>query len=208
VLRSKGNYQVSPYKAVSTSGQPPAIIHQAIKHRPCGRGQAELMGERLDRIKASKMVRRRAMAAGVATEVCNHTFRGTGITANLENGGTLGKARQMAAHASTHTTQLYDRREDRVTLDEVVKINIHLHQPFGVPAGACRRSYRLASERAGRKVERRDGAHSTSVRAHKRGTPDLHLLPRHNGCGCITTSGVFACAKDVLPPVCHCRLYH
>jgi len=56
--------------------------------------------------------------------VCNHTFRGTGITAYLENGGTLEKARQMAAHASTRTTQLYDRREDRVTLDEVVKINI------------------------------------------------------------------------------------
>jgi len=65
--------------------------------------------------------------------VRNHTFRGTGITANLENGGTLEKARQMAAHASTHTTQLYDRRENRVTLDEVAKINIHLHQPFGVP---------------------------------------------------------------------------
>jgi hypothetical protein len=30
----------------------------------------------------------------------------------------------MAAHASTRTTQLYDQREDRVTLDEVVKINI------------------------------------------------------------------------------------
>ena len=30
----------------------------------------------------------------------------------------------MAAHASTRTTQLYDRREDRVTLDEAVKINI------------------------------------------------------------------------------------
>jgi hypothetical protein len=57
-------------------------------------------------------------------EVSNHTFRGTGITAHLENGGTLEKARQMAAHASTRATQLYDRREDRVTLDEVVKINI------------------------------------------------------------------------------------
>jgi site-specific recombinase XerD len=47
-----------------------------------------------------------------------------GITAYLENGGTLEKARHMAAHASTRTTQLYDQREDRVTLDEVVKINI------------------------------------------------------------------------------------
>jgi hypothetical protein len=30
----------------------------------------------------------------------------------------------MVAHASAPSTQLYDRREDRVTLDEVVKINI------------------------------------------------------------------------------------
>jgi len=51
----------------------------------------------------------------MTTAVCNHTFRGTGITAYLENGGTLEKARQMAAHATTRTTQLYDRREDRGT---------------------------------------------------------------------------------------------
>jgi hypothetical protein len=59
------------------------------------------------------MVWRRAKAAGITTEVCNRTFRGTGITAYLENRGPLEKARQMAAHASTRTTQLYDRREDR-----------------------------------------------------------------------------------------------
>jgi len=70
------------------------------------------------------MLQRCAKAARLSTDVCNHTFRGTGITAYLENGGTLEKARQMAAHASTRTTQLYDRRDDRVTLDEVVKINI------------------------------------------------------------------------------------
>jgi len=46
-------------------------------------------------------------------EVCNHTFRGTGISAYLENGGTLEKARQMASHASRRTTQRHDRREDR-----------------------------------------------------------------------------------------------
>jgi len=99
-------------------------LFQAIKVRPYGRGEAELNGVRLNRINAWQMVRRRAKAAGITTEVCNHTFRGTGITTYLENGGTLEKARQMAAHASTRTTQLYDRREDRVTLDEVVKINI------------------------------------------------------------------------------------
>jgi site-specific recombinase XerD len=69
-------------------------------------------------------VRRRAKAAGITMQVCNHTFRGAGNTSYLENGGTLEKAPQMAAHAPTRSTQLYDRREDRLTLDEVVKINI------------------------------------------------------------------------------------
>jgi hypothetical protein len=55
--------------------------------------------------------------------LCDHPPR-TDIAAHLENHGTLEKARQLAAHASTRTTQLYDRQEDRVTLDEVVKINI------------------------------------------------------------------------------------
>jgi integrase/recombinase XerD len=99
-------------------------LFQAIKVRPYGRGEAMLNGERLHRTNAWQMVRRRAKAAGITTEVCNHTFRRAGITAYLENGGTLEKARQMAAHAYTRTTQLYDRREDRVTLDEIVKINI------------------------------------------------------------------------------------
>jgi hypothetical protein len=30
----------------------------------------------------------------------------------------------MASHACVRTTQLYDRRDNDVTLDEVVKINI------------------------------------------------------------------------------------
>ena len=30
----------------------------------------------------------------------------------------------MAAHASTRTTQLYDRRDDRPTLDEFEKVRI------------------------------------------------------------------------------------
>ena len=106
-------------------------LFQAIKSRPYGRGEAILNGERLHRTNAWAMVRWRAKAAGITTEVCNHTFRGTGITAYLENGGTLEKARQMAAHASTRTTQLYDRREDRVTLDEDQYSRVGRRQRFG-----------------------------------------------------------------------------
>ena len=70
------------------------------------------------------MVRRRAAAAGIMTKVGNHSLRATGITAYLRNGGTLEKAAAMANHASTRTTQLYDRRHDAVTLDEVERIVI------------------------------------------------------------------------------------
>jgi integrase len=64
------------------------------------------------------MIRRRAAGAGIKTKVGNHTFRATGITAYLKNGGTLENAAAMANHASTRTTQLYDRRRDEVNLDE------------------------------------------------------------------------------------------
>jgi integrase len=65
-----------------------------------------------------------AAAAGIATRLGNHSFRATGITAYLKNGGTLEKASAMANHASTRTTQLYDRRRDEVSLDEVERIVI------------------------------------------------------------------------------------
>jgi integrase len=70
------------------------------------------------------MIRRRAAAAGIKTRVGNHTFRATGITAYLKNGGSLENAAAMANHASTRTTQLYDRRRDEVSLDEVERISI------------------------------------------------------------------------------------
>jgi integrase len=39
------------------------------------------------------MLQRRARDAGIPTAVCNHTFRATGITAYLDNGGSLENAR-------------------------------------------------------------------------------------------------------------------
>jgi integrase/recombinase XerD len=68
------------------------------------------------------MVQRRAKAAGIETKIGCHTFRATGITIYLTNGGDLEKAQQMAAHESPRTTKLYDRRSDVVSLDEVEKV--------------------------------------------------------------------------------------
>jgi integrase len=71
-----------------------------------------------------RMIRRRAAEAGIETEIGCHTFRATGITAYLKNGGKLEIAQQMAAHESTRTTGLYGRRSDEISLDEVERIGI------------------------------------------------------------------------------------
>lgn len=73
---------------------------------------------------AWRMIRRRATGAGIATAIGAHTFRATGITAYLENGGTLEHAQQIAAHESPRTTKLYDRTSDQITLDEIERIAI------------------------------------------------------------------------------------
>lgn len=73
---------------------------------------------------AYRMIHRRAKAAGIFTKINNHSFRATGITEYLRNGGKLEIAQQMANHESARTTGLYDRRNDALTLDEVEKIVI------------------------------------------------------------------------------------
>jgi integrase len=92
--------------------------------RTIGRGTGKLTRTSLPQANAYAMIRRRAAAAGIETKIGNHSFRATGITAYLKNGGTLEKAAAMANHASTHTTQLYDRRSDEMSLDEVERILI------------------------------------------------------------------------------------
>ena len=73
---------------------------------------------------AWRMIRRRAAAAGIMAPIGNHTFRATGITAYLNNGGALEHAQAMAAHESPRTTKLYDRTQERLTQDEVERIRL------------------------------------------------------------------------------------
>jgi integrase/recombinase XerD len=79
---------------------------------------------RLSRKDALRMVKRRAAKAALPARTCCHTFRATGITAYLQNGGTIEKAQAIAAHESPRTTKLYDRTTDEITLDEIERIII------------------------------------------------------------------------------------
>jgi site-specific recombinase XerD len=92
--------------------------------RTIGRGTGMLTRTPLPQANAYMMIGRRAAAAGIVTKLGNHSFRATGITTYLKNGGTLEKAAQMANHASTRTTQLYDRRREELSLDEVERIRV------------------------------------------------------------------------------------
>ncbi|MBB5061649.1 site-specific recombinase XerD [Granulicella aggregans] len=70
------------------------------------------------------MVQRRANSAQLETAIGCHTFRATGITDYLTNGGKLEVAQRMAGHSNAKTTGLYDRRSDDISLSEVEKIGI------------------------------------------------------------------------------------
>ena len=98
------------------------------KHVPLfrtSRGKTKRLTEnRMSQPEVYLMIRRRAAGAGIKTLIGCHTFRATGITAYLTNGGKLEVAQQMAAHESARTTGLYDRRSDDISLDEVERILI------------------------------------------------------------------------------------
>jgi len=97
---------------------------KALLFQTYSRATGQLTGNPLPQANAYAMIQRRARAAEITTKIGNHTFRATGVTAYLKNGGTLERAAQMANHASTRTTQLYDRRAEEVTLDEVERVLI------------------------------------------------------------------------------------
>ena len=84
--------------------------------------KSRLKGTRMNRQIVFQMVRRRAMRAGLPRTINCHSFRATGITNYLSNGGTLEDARAIAAHESSQTTRLYDRTGDSITLDEIERI--------------------------------------------------------------------------------------
>jgi integrase/recombinase XerD len=83
-----------------------------------------LNDNRLTRHDVLRMVKRRVKGAGLPQRICCHTFRATGITAYLENGGTIERAQAIAAHESPRTTKLYDRTSDAISLDEIERILI------------------------------------------------------------------------------------
>lgn len=83
-----------------------------------------LTDRRLHPNDALRAIKRHARRAGLSDRLCNHTWRATGITAFLSNGGILENAQRIAAHASPRTTGLYDRTSQAISLDEIERVRI------------------------------------------------------------------------------------
>ena len=68
----------------------------------------------MTRFDGANLLKRRLRDAGIVGDYSPHSFRATGITNYLENGGTLEVAQRIAGHADSRTTKLYDRRGQKV----------------------------------------------------------------------------------------------
>lgn len=104
-------------RAANLTGSPKTPLFRTLPGR-----NGRLTDQRLNRREALKVIKRRAKAADLSTRIGNHTFRATGITTYLLNGGSLEHAQAIAGHESPRTTKLYDRTRDEITLEEVERI--------------------------------------------------------------------------------------
>ena len=92
-------------------------LFRSLSHR----GNA-ITGRAIDRKNVFHMIHRKIGKTGLPKEIGCHSFRGTGITNFLQHGGDIETAARIAGHASTRTTQLYDRRNDIVNQGEIERI--------------------------------------------------------------------------------------
>lgn len=99
-------------------------IHGMMALFPTFTGPAhdQLSNKPMTRDETLQMVKRRLKRAGLPTLFSNHSFRATGITTFLENGGQLEVAQRIAGHADSRTTKGYDRRATRLELSEIVRV--------------------------------------------------------------------------------------
>jgi integrase/recombinase XerD len=89
-----------------------------------GKNRETIEQRRLDRRSVLKLVEKRAKASGILKRVCCHSFRATGVTEYMNSGGTIETAQRIAGHTSPATTRIYDRSGDRLTLEEIERVQI------------------------------------------------------------------------------------
>ena len=103
--------------------------------RSCEPGRRDALQDRaMSRLSALKMIKRRARQAGLPTEICAHSFRGTGITEYLRNGGDLeSRGTDRGARVDPHHAALQSpERRDLARRDRA-----HPHLNASAPVAPC-----------------------------------------------------------------------
>ena len=83
----------------------------------------QLTERKLDRRDVGRLVKRRAMKAGIRSVFSPHSFRATGATALLEAGVAVEVVQRLLNHADPRTTRLYDRRRLKVVQQDIEKMD-------------------------------------------------------------------------------------
>jgi site-specific recombinase XerD len=100
---------------------------------PIGRGGAPRLGRGLTGEAVRQLLRRRALAAGLAA-VSPHDLRRSYAGDLLDAGADLPAVQQLLGHASPATTSRYDRRGDRARRAAAERLSLDLSRPPLVPA--------------------------------------------------------------------------
>jgi integrase/recombinase XerD len=100
-------------KATGLGAEPDSLLFPAAVRKT-----GKLSRRPLARTDAADMLKQ----AGLPAHYSPHSFRATGITNFLENDGTLEAAQRIAGHADSRTTKLYDRRGQKVLLEDMERI--------------------------------------------------------------------------------------
>ena len=86
----------------------------------------QLTDRKLDRRDVGRLVKRRAMQAGIRSVFSPHSFRATGATALLEAGVAVEVVQRLLNHADPRTTRFYDRRRLKVVQQDIEKMDFRL----------------------------------------------------------------------------------
>ena len=89
-----------------------------------GTDRETLTDRPLSRRDVLRRLKRRLADAGLGSRFRCHSFRATGITLFLKNGGSTESAQRLARHRQLATTQRYDHRADAVAATELDRIII------------------------------------------------------------------------------------
>ena len=104
-------------KATGLGAEPDSLLFPAAVRKT-----GKLSRRPLARTDAADMLMRRLKQVGLPAHYSAHSLRATGITNFLENDGTLEAAQRIAGHADSRTTKLYDRRGQKVLLEDMERI--------------------------------------------------------------------------------------